>query len=173
MMLAPSPNLIAETPFRYADGVPGVYQTLGIMRAMVRAYKTDPTIRQAATSAVFLSPEKDDLHEVETLFNLVRDNIRYVRDICDVETLSTPDVTLQGRIGDCDDKTVLLCSLLEAIGYKTRFVIAGYYTPSNYEHVYCQVFVPVLGDWVSCDATERGPLGYEPPNPVAYAVEKV
>lgn len=173
MMLAPSPPLLSGAPFTYADGAPGVYQTLGIMRALVRHYKVNPCIRQAATSAVFLTPEKNDLHEVETLFYLVRDNIRYVRDICDVETISTPDITLAGRIGDCDDKTVLLCSLLEAIGYKTRFVIAGYNMAGHYEHVYCQVFVPVLGDWVACDTTERGPLGYEPPNPVAYAVERI
>lgn len=172
MFLAPTPTLSGSV-LRYSEGIRGVRETLAVMRAMVNEYRVNPRMRQAATCAIFLSPEKNDMHEIETLFNLVRDNVRYVRDICDVETLSTPDKTLEGLIGDCDDQTTLLCTLLESVGYKTRFVVAAYSAPNHYEHVYAQVFVPVFGDWINIDPTEREPIGYAPPNPFSLLIEKV
>lgn len=171
MLLAPRPQL-AALPFTYRDGRAGAFDTLVLMRQLVNAYKITPEMRQAATSAVYLTPERDDLHEVQTVFELVRDGVRYVRDIAGVETISTPDKTLEGRIGDCDDKTVLLCTLLEAIGYHTRFVMTGYSGP-DYEHVFCQVFIPEIGDWVDADATEKMPLGYAPPMPTVQFIERV
>lgn len=153
-----------------ANGTTGIYQTLAAMRQMVNHCKTDPQIRQAATSTVFLTPEKDEIAEVRAVFEFVRDRIRYVKDIYGVETLSTPDKTLEGMIGDCDDQTTLLAAMLEAIGYPTRFVIAGY-SGRDFEHVYLQVWIQ--GHWISLDPTEHHPLGWEPPDPTVIAYEVV
>ncbi|MBK9497435.1 MAG: transglutaminase domain-containing protein [Xanthomonadales bacterium] len=142
------------------------------MREIVRAYRVNLDIRQAATNTIFLTPERDELSEVHALFSLVRDSVRYVRDVHDVETISSPDVTLAGRVGDCDDQTVLLASLLESVGYQTRFVVAGYSEPGALEHVYLQVLA--AGDWINCDATEQGqPLGWAPPGAVCLYIERV
>lgn len=145
-------------------------QTLRAMRALVRESRKSLDIRQAATTAVFLTPERDQLAEVDALFSLVRDSVRYVRDIHDVETLSSPEKTLAGRIGDCDDKATLLAALLESVGYPTRFVVAGYST-GELEHVYLQVFA--LNQWIDLDATEHMPMGWSPPDPVILMVERV
>lgn len=170
MYQAPQPQLTA-TRACISAGMRGVRQTLDAMRRLVREGRSNLKIRQAATTAVFLTPERDELSEVQALFSLVRDGIRYVRDIHDVETLSTADKTLEGRIGDCDDQTVLLAALCEAIGYPTRFVVAGYTTPGEVEHVYMQVFAG--GIWIDADPTEHQPLGWSAPDPVALFIEKV
>ena len=170
MMLAPMPQLSAVS-VQMRDGYPGVLQTLAKMRQLVKQCKTNPEIRQAATQAIFLTPEKNQLHEVDAIFRVVRDGIRYVRDVHDVETLSTPMITLAGRLGDCDDQVMLLASMLESVGYPTRFVIEGYHDPRQYEHVYLQVWV--YDQWIAMDPTEPYPLGWSPPNPVCQQVESV
>lgn len=146
-------------------------QTLGVMRDLVSAAKTDMRVRQAAIGLTFNLPAKDQAAEVSALFAYVRDCIRYTRDIHDVETISEPAFVLSQMVGDCDDKTVLLCALAESIGYPTRFVVAGYHDPRIFEHVYCQIFFNDA--WVDADATEPHPLGWAPPFPACIAHEGV
>jgi transglutaminase-like putative cysteine protease len=168
MMLAPTPVLSGQV-VHLANGVSGVHQTLRMMRQLVNQCKTNTQIRQAATNTVFLTPEKDEYSEAEAIFNFVRDRIRYVKDVNDIETLSTPMLTLEGRLGDCDDQTVLLASMLESVGYPTRFVVEGYTTPGEYEHVYMQALV--FGQFISMDPTEQKYMGWSPPDPVSQLVE--
>jgi transglutaminase-like putative cysteine protease len=170
MMLAPTPVLSGYV-VPLANGYSGVQQTLKMMRQLVNQCRTNIEIRQAATNTVFLTPEKDEYSEAEALFNFVRDRIRYVKDVHDVETLSTPMMTLAGRLGDCDDQTVLLASLLESVGYPTRFVIEGYTMPGQFDHVYMQALV--FGQWISMDPTEQRYMGWSPPNPITQAVEVI
>lgn len=172
-MLAPSVPLTA-TLAPAPGGVAGIYNSARLMRDYVRTSKSDPVILSAASSIIFLTPERDQWSEVEALFNFVRDTIRYQRDVAGIETLTIPRVTLVREVGDCDDQVTLLCSLLESVGYPTRFVIAGY-SGAEFEHVYCQVFAN--GEWVNCDPTEfRGALyslGYAPPAPTIIEIERV
>lgn len=169
MMLAPSP-LLSGSIVQISNGVAGVEDTLRTMRELVNRCKTDLTIRQAATNAAFLQPEKDEYAEVEAVFNYVRDHIRYMRDVHGVETLMAPPTVLQTRLGDCDDQSCLLACMLEAIGYPTRFVVAGY-NGGDFEHVYVQTWAG--GRWVSMDPTEPHPMGWEPPGATVIAVEAV
>jgi transglutaminase-like putative cysteine protease len=160
MFLAP------EIPATYerrsmSDGEAGIFETLALMRQMVRDYKTQPLMRQAALNVTFMTPAQNDCAEVEALFNFVRDHIRYTRDVYGVETLATPDKTLAMRVGDCDDMTVLLATLLESIGYPTRFVIEGYQEGAGWEHVYLETCL--RGAWVALDATEQVAMGWQPP----------
>ena len=101
----------------------------------------------------------------------MRDTVRYVRDVHEVETLQSPDKTIALRVGDCDDQAVLLASLLESVGYPTRFVAAGYAAPGELDHVYLQVCLD--GEWLDADPTERMFLGWAPPDPVTLLVEHV
>jgi len=170
MMLAPTPALSGYV-IPLANGVGGVQQTLRMMRQLVNQCKTNVQIRQAATNTIFLTPEKDEYSEAEAIFNFVRDRIRYVKDVNDIETLSTPMMTLEGRLGDCDDQTVLLASMLESVGYPTRFVVEGYTTPVEYDHVYMQALV--FGQFISMDPTEQHYMGWSPPDPVSQLVEMI
>lgn len=170
MFLAPTPTLSGKL-VSIAYGNRGVMQTISKMREYVKQFKHDVYIRGCALNTIFLIPEKHDVSECESVFNFVRDNIRYTKDVLGIETLSTPDITMQIRQGDCDDKSCLLATMFESIGYPTRFIIAGYSDPKNFEHVYCQV---LCGDsWINCDSTENYPFGWCPPDPVKIAIEKV
>jgi transglutaminase-like putative cysteine protease len=140
------PYVLGELP----SGVPGVKATLRLMVDLVREYKTDPALVRFAGDLLQRCqiPEKNPRAEVKCLQNWVRDNIRYVRDVRDVETLRTPPEVLRGRTGDCDDKALLLATLLEAVGYRTKFGAIGV-RGGGYSHVLTFV---VLG---------RGPVPLE------------
>ena len=169
MFLPQSPYLNGSVTL-IADGTAGIMQTVRTMRALVRAYRTNVVIRATAINLLTLAPPKDATAEIVALFEFVRDRVRYVGDVLDVETLTSPDKTLALNAGDCDDKSVLLAALLESIGYVTRFIVAGYNMPGVYEHVYVSAMLPD-GSFIALDASEDMPAGYEPPNPLVYYVE--
>lgn len=170
MKLAPMVPVIAQL-VPLSNGESGIFQTISTMRQMVNDYKVDPDMRAAAVGVVFQYPAQDDLAEACALYEYVRDCIRYVKDINGIETLATPDKTLAMQVGDCDDQSVLLATMLEAVGYPTRFVVAGYNDPGVYEHVYLQALV--CDEWLAMDPTEQEVLGWSPPEPVAYWTEPV
>jgi len=171
MYVAPHPDSSAlhGVSLCINSGARGVRQTLAVMRSLVRQYRTDLGLLSTARNLIFLAPEKDEMAEAECLFRFVRDQIRYTRDIHDVETVSSPDKTLAFQCGDCDDKTTLLATLAECVGFPTRFVVTGYSAPGQYEHVYLQLLVN--NRWVSADPTEPQNLGWEPPGAVARMIE--
>lgn len=148
--------------YHLKSGSAGVMQTARLMRELVGIYKMDPIIRNLALGLVQFHNEKDDIAEISAIFHFVRDQIRYVRDIYGVETLAIPTKTLELGQGDCDDKAVLLASLLEAIGYHTQFKLAGYHG-KEFEHVY----VYAAGNEIELhlDPTEPEDMGWEAPNP--------
>lgn len=137
------------------------------MRAMVNDSKIQSPIIETAQSLIGLTPQHNPRTEVETLFKFARDEVRYMRDVHGVETLTEPVYVLQRLSGDCDDKATLLGALLEAVGYPVRFVLAGY-TPGlrEYEHVYLQALVD--DEWITLDPSVEQPMGYEVPGAVLY-----
>lgn len=141
------------------DGKAGTVATLKIMGQMVRAGKKSLPVRQKALELVNGFRQKDWLAEVRAIHAFVRDRIRYVRDIRGVETVQTPEQTLQIGQGDCDDKSVLVAALLESIGHPTRFVAIGK-SPDDFIHVYVQT--KIGRNWVGVETTEPVELGWEP-----------
>lgn len=131
------------------------------MRELVRGGRKNPTVRQLAVALTRNLQQKDWYGEILALFEFVRDKIRYVKDVRTVETLHTPVMVLENGQGDCDDKTVLLASLLESLGHKTRLVAIGF-APEKYSHVYPEVFLN--GKWISLETTEPVELGWRAPN---------
>lgn len=118
---APPPMTLGRVP----SGREGIKRTLHAMSRLTRAFKKDSGIRALASQLVADLPQYDQTGEIRALHAFVRDCIRYTNDIAGVETLQTPRRTLEVRVGDCDDKSTLLASLLESIGRKTRFVAVG------------------------------------------------
>lgn len=138
------------------------------MRRLVNQYKRAPQIRELALDLTSQLRPKDWAGEIKAVFEFVRDQIRYTRDIRGMETLQIPPVTLDLSAGDCDDKSTLLAALLESIGHPTRFVAVGYTVPKAYSHVYVET---KLGPrWVALDATMPVDVGWSPRPPVARLV---
>lgn len=156
---APSAQLYA-----IPDGVAGIRHTINLMSKLTRAYKTDPQIIKLARAIVAHVPEKNYFQEAVAIQQWVRDNIRYVRDVDDVETLATPIETLNQRAGDCDDKSLLAGSLLASIGFPVRYVAFAFEAPDHFEHVYCEINMRRhrTGYWLGVETTEPVQLGWKP-----------
>lgn len=142
-----------QTRIVIPNGVGGVKATLQAMRQLAEAGKSSPVIRQLALSLVQWIPEKDERAEVAALHRYVRDNIRYTRDIYGLETLHTPERLLELKQGDCDDKSILLASLLMSIGYPAEFYVLSY-SGEIFDHVIVRTELPAAGDVIYLETTE-------------------
>lgn len=131
------------------------------MRALVKEGRKNPVIRELALSLIERHDQKDWQNEIRSLHAFVRDRIRYTRDIRGVETLQTPWATLDIRQGDCDDKSILLASLLESVGHPTRIVAVGF-VPGTCSHVLVETRIG--NKWIAAETTEPVQLGWYPRN---------
>lgn len=165
----PVPSLPPSRKLKIPGGDEGTRQTLRLMRALVLHGKQQPEIRAQALSLVSDLLQKDYRTEAERVHAFVRDQIRYTRDVAGVETLHTAPQILRQRQGDCDDKTVLIGSLLQAIGHRVRLVAIGY--GRAFSHVYPEV--NVRGTWIGMESTENWAFGVVPPNPTRRMEQEV
>jgi len=141
------------------EGREGIAITLKFMRQLTNIYKKVPAIRQQALDLISDLDSKNYVGEIKRIHRFVRDEIRYVRDITNVETIITPDRLLQIRMGDCDDKVLLLNTLLESIGVPTRSVAIAF-KPGEFEHVLSEA---KIGDrWFALETTEPVEVGWYP-----------
>jgi len=150
---------------RVPKGPRGTLATAAIIGRIVQDGAKDFYVRQKAIEIFrqYGVPAKDRLGEVCALFDFVKRNIRYTRDIFRVELLHSPRRMLELRAGDCDDMTILLGALLLSTGHPVRLVLAGFKPnrPHAYTHIYLEV--NVRGRWLAADATMDRPLGWAPP----------
>ena len=144
------------------DGPAGTRVTLDLMSRMVKRYKRSVPLRQLALNLIRgIEGRKDFPAQVARIRNYVADNIQYVKDVNGVETVQTPDRTLDNKAGDCDDQSVLVASLLETIGHPTRFVAIRMKPLGPFVHVFTQTRIG--RQWVTVETTEEWPIGYTPP----------
>lgn len=137
--------------------------TLGKLRQIVREQKADPLVRKTIENIVGSVPEKDWNSEIEAITNFVKKSVRYTRDVNGIEYVKTPlrhlmELQTYGiSYGDCDDMSLLLATLLESAGYKTRFVVIRTQSnPNNsFNHIYVEVLHPDTRKWLTLDATMK------------------
>lgn len=151
-------------------GLAGVRVTLKAMRQKALEGKKSAAIRQKALELTRYLRPKDYLGEVRVMWEYVKDRIRYVRDIQDVETVADAAQTMYDGQGDCDDKAVLLSALLGAVGHRSRFAAIGF-RPGDFSHVIAQT--PIGGKWTWLETTEAVSMGWRPPNIQACMIENV
>lgn len=121
---------------------------------------------------------KDYLCNAKAIYHWMLRNVKWERDPDGKEMLRSPIVTLDRRIGDCDDHAILIGSLLKSIGMPVRIVLIASrsFRPDIFNHVFVETFVPVEGKatWIAVDTTplnDQGklfPFGVRPP---AYKVK--
>jgi transglutaminase-like putative cysteine protease len=113
----------------------------------------DPVVKEVADKIVVKAcGDKGRICHAKALYYFVRDNFEYVSDPGAHEYVKTAKESLVSGGGDCDDASVLLASLLDAVGIRIRFV----FIPN---HVYIQAYLPdalkrykLEGDMVNLDA---------------------
>jgi transglutaminase-like putative cysteine protease len=162
-------------------GLDAVRKTLRLMVAIVRRYRTDAACVNIARQILVGRGIRDVRHEkpncIRHLHGWVRDTIVYVPDPQEVELLQTPPQTLTIGTGDCDDKAMLLATLLATCGFATRFKAVGGIGEEwsgqedepgesgdpSYTHVFAEVRLGTR--WLGLDAIVATSYpGWEPPN---------
>jgi transglutaminase-like putative cysteine protease len=114
---------------------------------------TDPIVKQTADRVSVMGCPTNRVCHAKAIFYFVRDNFNYVSDPTEFEYVKTARESLAVQGGDCDDASILLATLLEAVGIKTRLIfITG--------HVYVQAYLPdalksykSLDHWIDLDPT--------------------
>jgi transglutaminase-like putative cysteine protease len=147
------------------DGVPGTRATLRVMAALVKQYRTNPSVLLTAKTIVRDVPgHKNYSGMVEALHGFVQSRIQYVQDPRGTEMVQTPIKTLEFSQGDCDDQATLLAALLEAVGFKARFVAIKMQLAGPFVHVYSEVCLGTR--WIPLETTEKWAAGKGPPSSI-------
>lgn len=160
------------------DGIPGATATLRAMRQLVKDSIRDPAqgVRDCALQIISSDRWMQQIRDIQSW---VQDNIMYVLDPTDsdggVELVQTPQVTLQKRVGDCDDQATLVAALLSVIGHPCRFIAVGF-GGEPLSHVLTQTKVGNSGaerDWCAVETIKPEPLGFMPPGVTSHYILKV
>ena len=89
---------------------------------------TDPVLRMAAAKTITASGcGSNKVCQTKALYYFVRDNINYVSDPVDFNYVEDPKEVLYTKAADCESGTLLLATLLEAIGIDVELV----FTPGH------------------------------------------
>ena len=139
------------------------------MRRLALEGSSQMEVREAAIGVLRQAgvPTHNPAAETAALFRFVRDRVRFTGDIVGVETLQGPRYTLHVMAGDCDDRAVLLASLMRSVGIPAelafRVVAANPRAPRSFSHVY--VTAKLNGKTVALDPTYPTNVpGVEPPH---------
>jgi Transglutaminase-like superfamily len=149
---------------RIPEGYPGTARTVEYIKRLIRAGAKDFYVRQKAIDILLerMVAPKDYVGEIRTLFEWVQRKVRYTKDPFRLEVLHSARRMLELRAGDCDDMSILLGAMLEAIGHPVRIVVTG---PDPlrrdlFTHVYLEAFH--RGKWIPLDPTMPHPPGWAP-----------
>ncbi|MEA3429663.1 MAG: transglutaminase-like domain-containing protein [Nanoarchaeota archaeon] len=119
----------------------------------VYAYPVSPDIKRAANKIVAEGCNSGiKICQIKAIHYFIRDKIDYVSDPKSREFIQTPESTLFSKAGDCEDKSVLLVSMLKAIGVNSEIMVKP-------GHAYNRIFYPeapkkYLNDgWIYVDST--------------------
>jgi len=82
---------------------------------------SDAQLRELANAIVQDYPDKEG--KVNAVYRYIVENLTYIADPEDGESIQSPSETLGVTGGDCEDLTILACSLLENIGIRTYLVL--------------------------------------------------
>jgi transglutaminase-like putative cysteine protease len=150
---------------RIPRGYAGTRQTVSYIVQLIKEGAKDFCVRQRAIDILIgngVRP-KDYRGEIRTLFEWVKNNVRYTRDIHRVELLHSARRMLELRAGDCDDMTILLSTMLKAVGHPVRLVLVGFNPKRKrlFSHIYLEAFC--RGSWIPLDPTMDRPMGWAPP----------
>lgn len=102
---------------------------------------------------------RDHRQVAAALYSWVQENIRYLNDPFNVETIQAPEVTLEVGAGDCDDHSALMAALAMSVGIPARFQVVGM-DPDAFMHIYPELNIG--GRWLPADTTESYGFGVMP-----------
>ena len=129
-----------------------IEQRIASIQAMVEKSVQDPMIRALAGDITKDCPDRDGMCEAKKIYKAVKKRVRYVGDVAPIK-MSNGDVegidlyqsarrTWEMGIGDCDDQSVLIESLLSAIGITARSRVTAEDPNGEEGHIYPIALLP-------------------------------
>lgn len=157
---------MSATTVRYVE-VPNLGARLKYIGEQIAKGDRDPAMRQLAGEVVRGVPQHGEACEDGELYRIfwfAKNNVEYRQDPRSVDFYATAKRTLEYRLGDCDDFTILICTLTSNLGFLTG---AKVISPDNVNwHIYPIAGVRSKGEptrFVPLDATQPGSTpGWEP-----------
>lgn len=131
----------ANTPTKLTQQ-PKLSEVVQAMVEFANQGKIDLVVRQLAEDICSEVIDGDYAGECLALYYWVCQNIRYMRDITNVEFVKTPRQIIATRAGDCDDMSTLLAALLLTTGNSCNFVLACFDHSGAPSHVFVEVETP-------------------------------
>jgi len=161
-------------------GNEGIMVSARKMVELIDKFSADQeNIRWTAEDITRGCASKDYACNAEKVYWWVRRNVKWERDPEGREMIRSPIVTLNRRIGDCDDHAILIASLLRSIGMPVRIVLVATrrWKPKNFNHVFVETQIDIPNHetkriepvWLAIDTTplnQNGkyfPFGVRPP----------
>jgi len=112
---------------------------------------------QLAVSREELAPARNELEQINAVWDFMVLNVTYMFDPPGIDMFSTVPVLLDAGTGDCDDAVVFFGALLGALGFrvKARVISTG---DEAWEHIYPLVGLPRArpARWLALDWTVQG-----------------
>jgi hypothetical protein len=156
-----------------------IRERVGILQDMTAKSVKQASMRKLALEVTSKCPARDGACEARAIYDWMRGNIRYTGDIAPhklskngpveaVDLFQRADRTVEFRGGDCDDHSILGCTLAILNGLECRFRVTS--TTRNaaedFGHIYPIVGLPKNAPrkWVAIDSTLPGQnFGVEAP----------
>lgn len=147
---------------------------------LVESATIDPLVRNAALQITHDCDQRDDMCEVQAVFNAVKtgtdaveglqDGLRYMSDPRWADFFTAPSRMLKQLAsgingGDCDDHAALIAGLLGSLGFVVGLRVWGK-KKGEFTHVYAVVGLPKIGptEFAGLDTTvDESEVGWEPP----------
>jgi hypothetical protein len=146
--------------------------TLRVMRELVLNDARNMKIRQFAADMLKLkgiNPTNRDAI-ANLYYNFLLKKIAYVPDPFTEELVQDFQTSMQTEIGDCDDQSVALATLLNVIGIPVRYKVAAYVIKDQFSHVYLE-YQNSQGKWIPADLTAAKGVGFEYPYVNNYTID--
>jgi len=150
------------------------------MKRVAHSRKGHPKVRRLALAILEqrFTPNQSHNYSYEALAigEYVQNNMRYVKDPLGIEYLQDPLMMIENlergiAVGDCDDMSLLIATLLLSIGHQPFFRTVRYRTKSGpYNHIYVVVYESNIQSRgkkmkISLDAiVKEKPIGFEVPH---------
>lgn len=122
-------------------------------------------IKEGLKTRMFRGFAKSDF-TLKEMFRYAQRGIKYAKDPKDAEMLRRADYTVVFGKGDCDDKTILLATLIKSRyrHAKVNIVVGACRKGSNdFSHVWLEVYSPKQNRYVPMDPTPTwSEIGWQP-----------
>lgn len=112
-------------------------------------------------------PERDEVRIARGVQLVAQKGIKYFREF--PERWQSPARTIAWRVGDCDDKSILIATMLRSFRIPVRLkfvrftkneIVNGKAVPIRVAHVYPQAYLK--GRWTAIESVQPWPLGRDP-----------